>query len=145
MVRALRVELWFFLFFTVVLSACSATDDSNTAESQVPLFHQALDATQFESLYENSSAELKKAVSKKEFIAYLNEVHDRLGNVKSAEKISSNVNFASNTYVTLSYNTEFERGKGSERFIYRVNSKQVFLYSYHIQSSKLPTNFTNEY
>jgi Protein of unknown function (DUF4019) len=140
-VKSTRVNSLLLFFLAVVLSACSLHEDKETAKNQVLLFHKALDAGQGEALYENSSDHLKRAAKKTEFIAYLNIVHEKLGNVKNSKQISSNINYGTDgSYVTLGYETEFHKGTGTERFIYRVNGKKARLYSYRIDSSALTAN-----
>lgn len=48
-------------------------------------------------------------------------MNNKLGSVKKAEKNGWNVNFhTSGTFVTLGFKTEFEKGSGAERFVFRV-------------------------
>lgn len=44
------------------------------------------------------------------------------------------------TYVEIQQQTEFEKGKGSETFIYIIVDGKAFLHGYHINSMDLIVN-----
>ena len=120
------------------LSACSMSDDTALAENEVPRFHEALDSSQFEFLYNNGSENLKKAATMKEFVSLLEAVYRKLGNVSSSNKKTWNVNYhTSGTFVTLTYDTVFTQGKGTEQFVYKLSGKEAQLVGYHINSNDL--------
>ena len=114
------------------------SDDTALAENEVPRFHEALDSSQFEFLYNNGSENLKKAATMKEFVSLLEAVHRKLGNVSSSNKKTWNVNYhTSGTFVTLTYDTVFTQGKGTEQFVYKLSGKEAQLVGYHINSNDL--------
>ncbi len=121
-----------------VLLGCSVSADTAAAEQAVPRFHQSLDAGQFAEIYELSSDDLKKVASKHEFLSLLEAVHRKLGNTKSSEKQTWNINYhTSGTFVTLVYKTTYTEGEASERFVFRMRGNVATLAGYYINSNAL--------
>ncbi|HEX6832274.1 MAG TPA: DUF4019 domain-containing protein [Rudaea sp.] len=120
------------------LAGCSTSQTMSLAEQQVPRFHELLDAGKFQEIYSDSSDELKKASSEKDFIALLEAIHRKLGPSRSSEKQSWNINMhTSGTFVTLVYKTTYSEGEASENFVYRVTGEQAQLVGYHVSSNAL--------
>jgi opacity protein-like surface antigen len=118
-------------------AGCSAGEDKSAAEQAVAGFHQALDSGRFEALYDGSSADLKRASSKEDFLRLLDAVHRKLGNVQESKQVGWRVNYATGgSVVDLVYETRFAAGKGREEFVYRAG-KQPSLLGYNINSSDL--------
>ena len=121
-----------------VLLGCSLSEDTARAEREILRFHEMLSGGLFEELYDGSSRELKQATSKDDFVALLDAVNRKLGQVRSASKLSRNVNYhTSGTFVTLMYETVFAEGEGTETFIYRLNGDEALLAGYRINSTDL--------
>lgn len=126
------------LMATVQLSACSSSADIDAADHQVPAFHKLLDGGRFEDIYGGSSDELKAASTQADFVALLEAVHRKLGDTKSAERQSWNLNFhTSGTFVTLTYKTVYAEGDAAEQFVYRIKDGEALLVGYHINSTTL--------
>lgn len=112
--------------------------DTALAEAAVPDFHQALDSGQFDQLYEDGADELKQAVQRQDFVALLDAVHRKLGDVSSSTKSGWNVNYhTSGTFVTLTYDTAFSQGKATEQFVFKLSDSKALLVGYHINSNDL--------
>lgn len=121
--------------------SCSVDEYKSLAESEVPKFHGSLDEAKFENLYNQSSDDLKKVASKEDFIKLVKAVHEKLGNVVQTKSTSYNVNYhTSGTFVTLTYDTNFTKGKGSEKFVYQIRDKTPILNGYWINSTDLIAN-----
>lgn len=122
----------------LVLAGCSMSADTAAAEDSIPKFHQLLDAGQFDAIYQQSSDDLKKAATQRDFVALLEAVHRKLGNTKSSGRIGWNVNYqTSGTFVTLDYKTAYDSGDANERFVFRMQEKNAQLAGYHINSTAL--------
>lgn len=123
------------------LTACSMSEDTRIVEQEIPKFHAALDASKFESLYDDGAQDLKAAATKQDFVRLIDAVHRKLGNVVKSEKTSWNVNYdTSGTFVTLVYATDFARGPATAQFVYRLENNHPLLAGYHINSNALITN-----
>ena len=131
----LKKMLWMFL---LLLTACSGPVDTNVAEQAVPKFHEMLDAERFQSIYDQSTDDLKKAASQKDFVEVLIAIHRKLGATKSFSLQSKSVNYSPFvTLVTLSYTTIYAEGEATEQFEYRLQEEKAVLNGYHITSNAL--------
>ncbi len=120
------------------LCGCSMSVDTALAEQAVPRFHEELDAGQFDAIYEASADELKQATTQREFVAFLDAVHRKLGNTKASDKTGWNVNYqTSGSFVTLAYKTTFDGGSAQEQFVFRLQDKAAILVGYHVNSTAL--------
>ena len=128
----------FLLFVTMLLAlaGCSMSADTAVAEQEVPRFHQQLDAAQFVDIYQACADEMKKATSEKNFIAFLEAVHRKLGLTKTSERQGWHVNYTTTgAFVTLVYKTKFAEGEASEQFVYRLDGKVAKLVGYNVNSN----------
>lgn len=134
----MRRLLLLLTFLAIALSACSMSADTTAAEQAVPKFHALLDAGRFAEIYESSSAELRKASSQQDFVALLESVHRKLGNMKSSVKQGWKVNYrTSSTFVSLTYKTIYAEGEATEQFIFQVQDTAALLVGYHVNSNAL--------
>ena len=105
--------------FALALASCQAGQDTDAAERQVAAFHADYDAGRLEPLFDQSSPVLKQMTPRPQFLAFLSETRRRLGAVKSTSQTGWNVNYdTGGGQVTLTYQTVFESGEGTEIFIY---------------------------
>ncbi len=57
-------------------------------------FRQAYANSQFDVVYDNGAAELKKAQSKEEFVSLLGAIRRKLGDVTTTKRVNWNVNYS---------------------------------------------------
>lgn len=125
----------------VGLVSCSSGDQMAAAEKEVANFRRLVETQQFAALYANSSPEWQKAASEADQTKLFTSLGTKLGKLKTSEKSGWNVNWhTSGTFVTLGYNTHFEKGLGTETFVFRVSDGQAKLVSYNINSPALLIN-----
>jgi uncharacterized protein DUF4019 len=123
------------------LLACSPAKNLEVAESEVARFHKELDAGNFDQIYASASDDLKKASGHEEFVKLLRAVNSKLGPTRMASRTGWNMNLnTSGNFVTLTFDTQFEKGKGTEQFVYRIASGKALLAGYHIMSNDLIVN-----
>lgn len=114
------------------------SEDTSVAEQAVPRFHALLNAGKFEEIYNASSEDIKKATKQQDFIALLEAVHRKLGEVKSSERQAWKVNYqTSGTFVSLTYKTIYSEGEAAEQFVFLLKGKAATLAGYHINSNAL--------
>jgi hypothetical protein len=124
--------------FVIGLTGCSMSVDKTAAEEAVTRFHATLDAGQFDSIYADSSEDLKKVTTQEKLDALLEAVHRKLGPTRSLKEQSWNVNYhSSGTFITLTYATSYEGGDASEQFVYRLQGANALLAGYHINADAL--------
>ena len=128
------------LLFAAMLG-CSSDEQLASAEKEVAQFRKLMDAQQFAEIYRTSSEEWRKSASETDLAKILNAMSTKLGKVQSADKAGWNVNFhTSGTFVTLGFNTQFEKGAGFEQFVFRVADGKARLVSYNVNSPALLIN-----
>lgn len=134
----MRHLLAFIAAAFTTLSGCSMSEDTSVAEQAVPRFHALLNAGKFEEIYNASSEDIKKATKQQDFIALLEAVHRKLGEVKSSERQAWKVNYqTSGTFVSLTYKTIYSEGEAAEQFVFLLKGKAATLAGYHINSNAL--------
>ena len=121
----------------LALTACNGIEDTNAAEEQVAAFHAAFDAGQAGPLWDRSAPTMKEITPRPQFVALLAEMRQRLGNVKSTDQTGWNVNYDTDgSQVTLTYETEFANGQGTETFIFDTEDPP-HLMGWHVESPVL--------
>jgi hypothetical protein len=131
-------EFMLLVTLAIVCSGCSRSENIDSDEQAVLSFHERLDAGQFDQIYELSSDELKKASTQSDFVALLNAVHRKLGNVKSAERQAWSTNYrTSGTFITLTYKTAYSEGEAAEQFVFRMQDHAAALAGYHVNANAL--------
>ena len=129
------------LVVLVFLAACSATQDVDLSNTAIAHFRELMTAQKFDQIYSESADELKKTTTEQNLTRLLAAIDRKLGPVKSAESNGWSVNYnSSGTSVTLKLKTQFEKGTGTETFVYRISGGKALLASYHINSEDLMIN-----
>ena len=120
------------------LAGCSAAADTKAAESGVVSFHRAMNAGQYANIYEASAPEMKSAASRDDFVKFMTGLQGKLGAFKSGKTTGWNVNVGTGGHmVTLTREAQFERGPGTEQFVFRVQDNRAVLVGYHVNSNLL--------
>lgn len=111
------------------------------ANAAVQHFHDQLNAAQFEQIYLESDTRFQKAANKEDILKLFEAIHRKLGNTKSQSLSFWNMNATTNGFfISVTYDTSFERGSGQENFTWVKNGNQLSLVGYHIQSNALITD-----
>ena len=132
------MRLFFVVILAFALAACSSSADKSFAEHATVDFHEMLDAGQFDAIYAGAGQELKDVAKQQDFVALLQAVHKKLGNLRSTVPQGWNVNYqTSGTFVTLGYATHYAEGDASEQFVYRIKDGKALLVGYNINSNAL--------
>jgi hypothetical protein len=123
------------------LAASSVMKWRPVANELAHKFHTQLDSEQYDEIYLGSSSEFKKASTKEEFSKLLVAVHNKLGAVEESSQSFIRVDAnTSGKFVIAEFSTRFSKGKGSERFIWRIQDNKRELFGYQITSNELITN-----
>jgi hypothetical protein len=124
----------------VAQAGCGTSKDVKAAEEHVANFHQQLDAQDFQNIYNQADPQLREVTKAEEFLALLNAIHKKLGNVESATQQGYFVNFTtSGTTIRLTYKTKYAEGDAQEVFIWRKAGSDLRLLGYNINSNALIT------
>ena len=116
----------------LLAASCGFRQSRLLAEQAVKDFHDMLDRRQYDAIYNAADDLLKSSMTKADFVGYLQGVRDRLGQVRRASGRGFQINSAAGqgTRVALSFETDFERGTATERFIWRIDDTRATLVLY---------------
>lgn len=134
---------WAILLLTLTIagtSSCSLTKGKGIAEAAVKKFHDQYNAGKFGDIYQDTDDQFKKVTSEKELVDLLQAVQRKLGAVKTAKSSGWGVNTTTaGTMATLSYDVDFNEGRGTEQFVFHINGDTARLVRYNINSPLLIT------
>jgi hypothetical protein len=137
----MRNLIWPIAAVTLALSGCGGSASSNNSDAQVVAFHQQLDSGNYDAVYKAAGSELKTSMSQQDFVRLLTAVHTKLGKSVKSELVQTTSMAGTNgSSTTLTYQTDFERGRGVETFVYNGDGPTPVLASYNINSYELIVN-----
>jgi hypothetical protein len=119
-----------------LLASCGDTIDGRAfAEPEVKRFHEKLKLGNFESIYEDASADFKGAIPKDKTLALFSAIERKLGPLQETKLINWNVNTHNlNTVVVLVQDSRFKEGQATETFTFRIENEKAQLLGYNISS-----------
>jgi hypothetical protein len=120
----------------LALGGCSMGQDLSSGGTAVEDFHRKLDGGQSAAIEAGADSEIKAMAGG--FAAILDQIHRRLGNVKSSTRTGFNDRVDNGDHrLELTYDTKFERGEGAEEFVFRMIDGKPLLAGYHVKSDAL--------
>lgn len=123
------------------VSACSAPASIAETAPKIAAFHHHLDAEDYDSMWADTADDMRKATTEADMDKIFAAIHRKLGNVVSSTQVGWRNNITTNgTFVVVRMDTKFERGGGSEEFVYRQTGKTLKLAGYHINSEEMMLN-----
>lgn len=121
----------------LAVTSCGAARDTEGAEAQVAAFHRAYNAGRHGPLWDRAAPAMKEITPKPQFLDLMAQLRERLGAVEATKQTGWNVNYATGgSQVTLTYQTTFANGEGTETFIYDTG-KPPRLMGWHVVSPVL--------
>ncbi|WP_313434286.1 DUF4019 domain-containing protein [Novosphingobium sp.] len=122
-----------------MLVGCGVKESFKDAEVEVGKFHRALDAGDLRAIWRQADPALRQGAQRAELEKVLDAVHRKLGRVEQARQVGWNANATTDgSFVTLTYQTAFERGSGLEQFVYRKgDGGRIALTGYSIESQDM--------
>lgn len=124
----------------LALGGCSMGQGLATGGKAVDDFHRQLDAGQSAAIEAATGPEIKAMAGG--FAVVLDQVHRRLGKVKSSTRTGFNDSIDNGDHrLELTYDTKFERGDGDEEFVFRMIDGKPVLAGYHVNSDALKGNY----
>lgn len=124
------------------LSGCGIKESFEKVDGEIAGFHRDLDADKLTHIWTTADPEMRKAVQRAEFDRLLSAVHTKLGKVKQTKQVGWNTNATTGgTYLTATMQTTFEKGSGTEQFVYRKGKDDALtLVRYNIDSRDMMLN-----
>lgn len=126
----------------MMLAACSAPQEVNSAQEGIAHFHEMLTAGQFEQIYAQADEGLKKVTKSEDMTRLLSAINRKLGAVKTSQSVGWSMGYSTSigNSMTLRYTTQFEHGSADETFLYRFADGRAQLAGYHVNSNALIAN-----
>jgi hypothetical protein len=121
----------------LALAACSkpVEIDPDIPEQVVPQFHMALNEGRFADIYNSAADDLKKRESEKDFVARLQSVSARMGQISGTNRQEWKAREKSgDILVTLSYKSTYAAGEAAEEFVIRMHDNTSKIADYHVKS-----------
>ncbi len=120
------------------VAACSAPEKIKDAGPAVDAFHHQLDAEAYPAIWTSADDLLHQNANQAQFEQLLGAVHKKLGNVLKSERAGWNVNYGtSGTIVTVTMNTTFAHGAGTETLTFHAVGDRLALAGYFINSNDM--------
>ncbi len=133
-----RTLLALLLPLCALTSCGDMTKAKALAATSIVSFHQQFNEGKFKDLYTTSHADLKTAATEADFLKLLEAVHRKLGKqVRSTEGGWMVNSHNMKTTITMTQKTEFEHGKGTEKFSFVVAKGVCTLQGYFIDSQDM--------
>jgi hypothetical protein len=129
----MRIAAVFATAVLLALAACKGLASVQDANAKVAVFHQRLDAGDFDAIWADSGPDMQNT-DKKAFVRLLSAVRDQLGKVRNSKQTGWNTQMdtgGSETEVTMQ--TEFERGSRKETFLFRSTGQGARLAGYTVE------------
>jgi Protein of unknown function (DUF4019) len=125
----------------LLLSSCSSSKGKQLAEQGVSQFHEQLNSEQYHVMYAGSDERLHQASGEEQFVALVQAVHRKLGDVQASNLKSFQVGWfaGQGETVTLFYETRFAEGNAGEKFTWHISNDRPMLVGYFINSNALIT------
>jgi hypothetical protein len=123
----------------LVLPACKdMTQAKGLSETAITDFHRQFNEGKFKEVYAATHANFKKAATEAEFVELLDAMQRKLGKQVQSTGTGWRVNSINGkTTASLSQDTKFEHGKGTESFVFVISDGKCSLENYDIQSRDL--------
>ena len=141
LVREVKAGIWkAFLVAAMLISTggCSAGADRAAAEQGVALFRAMVEAGDYAEIYVGAANEFRQVGPQDAALNLFHTLRDRLGPVRQSQQQGWRVDLGSGgTVVSLSYDTQFARGRGTELFLFRIADGNAQLMGYHVNSPAL--------
>ncbi|MBB4856883.1 hypothetical protein HNO88_000180 [Novosphingobium chloroacetimidivorans] len=122
-----------------MLAGCGVKQGFEDASADVARFHQALDRGDVQRLWDEADPQFRKATPRAQFDRLVAAIRTKLGKVKASKQVGWNANAStSGTFLTVTAQTTFERGTGTEEFVFAKHAGQrPRLAGYDIQSQDM--------
>ena len=115
------------------------------ASAAAERFHQQLNAGDYDQIYENSTDEFRQWGSRDKLKQFFDDIRDKMGAAGKASTIGFHVNWRNGVvWVDETMDTQFEKGKGQEFFVWKIQQDQPHLYNYRIDAPSLHQSGTTK-
>ena len=120
------------------LVGCNPVKGTAEADKAAAEFHALFDAEDYDQIFDTAHADFKASQPKVDTINFLQSIRDKLGPVRTTNRAGWQANSVNmKTNVVLTFDTEFENGRGVETFTYRIADGSASLLGWYVNSNAL--------
>ena len=135
------MQILLIVLIIIVSSSCNFPELKNIAAEEVVKLHELYNKSNYKEIYVHATAEFQDSSSEEKFNKFLTVVKNKIGSVITSKEIQWNVQAINGySYVTISYNVTYEKGKAVEMFKYKLFGTTPKLLVYNINSNDLIMN-----
>ena len=119
----------------LALAGCSAGADLPVARAGVDKVHSQLNGGQCAEIRDQASTEFKELSSAESWKTVCDQLAAGLGKFVSLAQVGWNDEVGTNGHIIrINYDSEFEKGKAQEQFLFRIDGGKAVLVGYHVNS-----------
>jgi len=124
-----------------ILAGCQGlTEGKASSEKAIAHFHELYNQGNLEQIWQEADSQFRNASPRANYDELLGAEQRKLGKVVSTSNSGWNVqSFNLVTNVSMTQDTIFEHGKGTEAFTFKMDGTKAVLVGYNIQSMDLIT------
>ena len=102
----------------ILLTGCNFRGQNEEAEARVAQFHQLYNGEKVDGLFDLTAPEFRRTTDSESFAGLIGSLQEQLGDAELSEIKDWKVDYFPERRITLTYQTEFERGKAAEMFTF---------------------------
>lgn len=119
----------------LALAGCSAGTDLPIARAGVDKVHGQLNGGRCAEIRDQASSDFKELTSAESWKTTCDQLAAGLGKFVSLAQTGWNDEVGTNGHIIrLNYDSEFEKGKAQEQFLFRIDGGKAVLVGYHVNS-----------
>ena len=123
------------LFF---LAGCGLKKNQQQAAAAIAEYHKHFNEGAADVIYDGSSTEFKKAMTREKFTHLMQTLSTKLGTHVSSEEPGVFVNWTTNgTFVKATCESKFSKADASETFQFKKHGEKMLLVGFNVNSSAL--------
>ena len=112
--------------------------DYRIVSAAADLFHQQLNAGDYDEIYENATEEFRHSGKREDLNHLLDNIRSKMGRAGKPSAIGFHVNWRNGVlWADQTFTTQFEKGNAQEYFVWKIEQDQPHLYNYRIDSPNM--------
>jgi hypothetical protein len=116
-------------------------EDKQLTEQEIKKFHDRFNSGDYESIWNQAAPGLQQAISKKDFLTFLNNGHEQCGKFTGIIDKRLKVVVGSPVQIRVIYNSQFDKAVLTEMFTWLKSGEEIQLAGYTV--AKGPAELPN--
>lgn len=129
----------FVMAACLVMLSCGLAENVVLADEAVAEFHERYNAVALDDMYDAAAAGIRQQQTRAEFAKAIGAIRDQLGLARGSQRTAFQTTAGSGgAFVQIEYQTEFEKGRAIEEFVWEVAQGKALLKGYTVTTQTLP-------